>query len=83
MNGGIWDYALRAKREGTIRHLAFSTHAVHIARRLLATGEFDLGMFSLNPMYDYTDESEYGRGEAGDRMRSTGSSSAWAWASRS
>lgn len=27
----------------------------------------DLGMFSLNPMYDYTDESEYGRGEASER----------------
>lgn len=25
-------------------------------------------MFSLNPMYDYTDESEYGRGEASERM---------------
>lgn len=25
-------------------------------------------MFSLNPMYDYTDESEYGKGEAADRM---------------
>lgn len=68
LSGGIWDFALRAKREGTIRHLAFSTHSVHIARRLVATGEFDLAMFSLNPMYDYTDESEYGRGEAQDRM---------------
>lgn len=67
MNGGIWDYALGRKREGAIRHLAFSTHSTHIARRLLATGEFDLAMFSLNPMYDYTDESAYGRGEASDR----------------
>ena len=67
MDGGIWDYALRCKREGTIRHLAFSTHNPHIARRLIATGEMDLGMFSLNPMYDYTDESEYGRGAASDR----------------
>lgn len=68
MNGGIWDYALHAKQEGIIRHLAFSTHSTHIARRLVATGEFDLAMFSLNPMYDYTDASEYGRGEASDRM---------------
>lgn len=27
MNGGIWDYACRLKKEGTIRYLAFSTHA--------------------------------------------------------
>lgn len=64
MNGGIWDYAQARKADGTIRHLAFSTHSLHIARELLATGSFDLVMFSLNPMYDYTDESEYGQGEA-------------------
>lgn len=67
MNGGIWDYALRMKEEGVIRHLAFSTHTTAIARRLVETGEFDFAMFSINPMYDYTDESRYGRGEAGER----------------
>ena len=61
--------ALRRHRaDGTIRHLAFSTHSPHIARRLIATGAFDLAMFSLNPMYDYTDESAYGKGEVADRM---------------
>ena len=68
MNGGIWDYAQARRADGTIRHLAFSTHSPHIARRLLATDVFDLAMFSLNPMYDYTDESEYGQGEVADRM---------------
>ncbi len=67
MNGGIWDYALSRKQDGAIRHLAFSTHSVHIARRLIATGEMDLAMFSLNPMYDYTDESNYGKGDTADR----------------
>ena len=67
MNGGIWDYAQARKADGTIRHLAFSTHSLHIARELLAMGFFDLAMFSLNPMYDYTDESEYGQGEAAAR----------------
>lgn len=67
MNGGIWDYAQRMKQEGAIRHLAFSTHSTNIARRLLKTGEMDLAMFSINPMYDYTDESAYGKGEAADR----------------
>ncbi len=68
MNGGIWDYAQARKADGSIRHLAFSTHSPHIARRMLDTGAFDLAMFSLNPMYDYTDESEYGQGETSDRM---------------
>ena len=69
MNGGIWDYAQRRHADGTIRHLAFSTHSTHIARRLLATGAFDLAMFSINPMYDYTDESQYGKGDVGDRAQ--------------
>ena len=67
MEGGIWDYALRQKKAGAIRHIGFSTHNVGIARRLLATGEVDMGMLSLNPMYDYTDESAYGKGSADDR----------------
>lgn len=67
MNGGIWDWALDAKRDGVIRHLGFSTHSVSIARRFLETGVMDMGMFSMNPMYDYTDESAYGKGKAADR----------------
>lgn len=67
MKGGIWEYACEMKRQGVIRHLGFSTHSVSIARRFIATGAMDLGMFSINPLYDYTDESEYGKGEANDR----------------
>lgn len=67
INGGIWDWALKAKQEGTIRHLGFSTHSVSIAQRFLETGAMDIGMFSMNPMYDYTDESAYGKGKTADR----------------
>lgn len=67
MTGGIWEYACEMKRRGVIRHLAFSTHSVHIARRLLATGVMDLAMFSINPLYDYTDASEYGKGAVDER----------------
>lgn len=67
MNGGVWDYVCRRRQEGVIRHIGFSTHNVSIARRFLATGVVDLGMLSLNPMYDFTDESAYGRGSANDR----------------
>ncbi len=67
MNGKAWEYALRRKQEGVIRHLGFSTHNVGIARRFIATGEMDMGMLSLNPMYDFTDESAYGKGSADDR----------------
>ncbi|NHM15292.1 (4Fe-4S)-binding protein [Eggerthellaceae bacterium zg-887] len=67
MNGKAWEYALRRREDGTVRHLGFSTHNVNIARRFLETGVMDMGMFSLNPMYDFTDESEYGKGSADDR----------------
>lgn len=69
MNGGIWDYACKLKQEGVIRHLAFSTHDVSMARKFIETGAMDWAMFSINPMYDYTSESEYGRGEASDRAK--------------
>lgn len=67
MNGPVWEWACRMHGEGVIRHLGFSTHSVSIARRFLATGKMDMGMFSMNPMYDFTDESQYGKGEAADR----------------
>lgn len=69
MNGGIWDYACRLKKEGTIRYLTFSTHDVSIARKFIETGMMDWAMFSINPMYDYTETSDYGKGEASDRMQ--------------
>lgn len=68
VHGGILDYALRQKEAGAIRHLAFSTHSAEIALMFIDLGVFDWAMFSINPMYDYTDESPYGKGGAEDRM---------------
>lgn len=67
MNGPVWEWAQKAHREGMIRHLGFSTHNVDIARRFIETGLMDMGMFSLNPMYDYTDVSVYGKGSTDSR----------------
>lgn len=69
VHGGILDYALKQKESGIIRHLAFSTHSVEIALMFIELGIFDWAMFSINPMYDYTDESQYGKGGAEDRMK--------------
>ncbi len=52
IRSGILDYAKDLKRQGIIRHLGFSSHNPVIARKLIATGEVDLFMFSLNPAYD-------------------------------
>lgn len=67
VHGGILDYAIRQKEAGAIRHLAFSTHSARIANRFLDLGIFDWAMFSVNPQYDYTDESQYGRGGTSER----------------
>ena len=61
VSGGLLDYLRALKAEGRVRHIGFSSHDPAIARRLLACGEIDLFMFSINPAYDYQ-KGEYGIG---------------------
>ena len=63
----LWDYALELKKQGVIKHLGCSTHSVEIGKRMVETGLMELMMFSINPMYDYTDESIYGKGGVDER----------------
>jgi Predicted oxidoreductases of the aldo/keto reductase family len=53
MTEGIFDYARRLKRDGTIRYLGFSSHSADICRRFIDTGEIDIFMFSINAAYDF------------------------------
>lgn len=53
MSDGIFDYALKLKKEGTIRYLGFSSHSPEICRLFIETGEIDVFMFSLNAAYDF------------------------------
>ena len=66
ISGGLLDYLRGLKAEGRVRHIGFSSHDPAIARRLLACGEIDLFMFSINPAYDYQ-KGEYGIGEVEKR----------------
>jgi predicted aldo/keto reductase-like oxidoreductase len=52
LRSGILKYAQDLKNQGIIRHLGFSSHNPIIAQRLIATGDMDLFMFSVNPAYD-------------------------------
>jgi len=52
--GGIVEYALKLKKEGTIRALGASSHNPVTARRVVETGLVDMIMFSVNPAYDMT-----------------------------
>lgn len=51
-SSGGFEYALRLREQGIIRHLGFASHNVEIARQFIETGEIDLFMFSINPAYD-------------------------------
>lgn len=66
--GGIFDYMVRLKEQGVIRHLGCSSHTVHIARAFLDTDEIDSLMFSINPVYDYTGTGYGETGNALERM---------------
>lgn len=52
IESGILNYAKDLYRQGIIRHIGFSSHNPVIARKLIASGEVDLFMFSINPAYD-------------------------------
>ena len=51
-SSGLFEYALRLRREGRIRHLGFDSHNVAMADKMLDTGEMDVFLFSINPAYD-------------------------------
>ncbi|MDL2233384.1 aldo/keto reductase [Ruminococcaceae bacterium OttesenSCG-928-L11] len=53
-HGGIADYAVKLKEQGTIRAIGASSHNPIIARRVVETGLVDLLMFSINPAFDMT-----------------------------
>jgi predicted aldo/keto reductase-like oxidoreductase len=53
MADGIFDYARKLKRDGTIRYLGFSSHSPDICRLFIETGEIDIFMLSINATYDF------------------------------
>lgn len=67
ISGGIFDYALRLKDEGTIRNLGFSSHSPEVSRLFIETGEIDVFMFSLNPAYDLEPSPDGGLALAKER----------------
>ena len=67
--GGILDYILKLKNEGTVRHIGLSSHTPEIVNMVLDLGILDMLMFSINPAYDYQKESEYAIGDVRERQR--------------
>ncbi len=63
---GVLEYIQQLKKEGTVRHIALSTHTPQLAERVLDMEIIDLLMFSINPGYDYH-HGDYAIGGADER----------------
>ena len=52
INGEFYEYVLKLKKKGRIRHIGLSTHSVTVAQAVAESGLVEMIMFSLNPAYD-------------------------------
>lgn len=65
---GVFDYLKELKKQGTVRHIGFSSHTPSVANRIIDTGVIDMMMFSINPAYDFEKGDEYGIGSVNERF---------------
>lgn len=63
---GIYDYILRLKEEGVVRHIGMSSHTPSVIHRIMDEVPIDMLMFSVNPAYDYG-QGEYAYGNVDER----------------
>ena len=49
---GLIDYMLEQKAKGVFKYLGFSSHDTATATKMIASGNFDVVMFSINPLFD-------------------------------
>lgn len=52
LHNGIYDYALKLRREGVIRAIGASSHNPLIARKMVEEGMVESLLFSINPAFD-------------------------------
>lgn len=64
---GILDYLMKLHDEGTVKHIALSSHTPAIAQMIMDEVSIELLMFSINAAYDYG-EGDYAHGGVGERM---------------
>lgn len=58
INNGILDYAKQLRAQGKIRHIGLSSHNPVVAAKAVETGDIEVLMFSVNPVYDLQPPSE-------------------------
>lgn len=57
MSSGIWDYLKDLKEKGQITKLGFCSHTIDISKKFIDTGDIDIFMLGINPLYDFTEEN--------------------------
>ena len=62
----MYDYILKLKEQGIVRHIGLSSHTPDVIQRILDDAEVDMLMFSVNPAYDYG-QGEYANGGVDER----------------
>lgn len=68
VRNGVFDYLKECRKNGSVRHMGFSSHTPSVANKIIDTGLADMMMFSINPAYDLEKGDSYGIGSAAERM---------------
>lgn len=58
LDNGILDYARELKAKGLIRHIGLSSHNPIVAQKAVESGNIEVLMFSVNPVYDLQPPTE-------------------------
>lgn len=66
-DNGVYEYILKLKKEGVVRHIGMSSHTPAVAHGILDEADVDMMMFSISPAYDFG-HGDYAFGEAAERM---------------
>jgi len=62
----VYDYILKLKEEGVVKHIGLSSHTPGVIQKIMDDVDIDMLMFSVNPGYDYG-KGEYAYGEVNER----------------
>ncbi|MBR4456005.1 MAG: aldo/keto reductase [Solobacterium sp.] len=65
---GIYDFLMRLKERGIVRHTGCSSHTPKVLMKILDETDLDMVMFSVNPAYE-RGSGEYARGDVEERSR--------------
>ena len=66
-DNGVYEYMVKLKNDGVIRHIGMSSHTPKVAHEILNDADVDMMMFSISPAYDYG-HGDYAFGEVSERM---------------